>query len=141
MKFMLIMRSTAGAKAAQKDLDFEAIINAMGAYNEAMMTAGVLVSGEGLADDTANAFVVSFDGAGPTVSDGLYGETHELFNGYWIIEVANKAEAIEWASRCPMSPGTKLEVRRLSDMSDFEGFEDNEFIQKEEGWREELGQS
>lgn len=141
MKFMLIMRSTAEAKVAQKDLDFEAIINAMGAYNEAMITAGVLVAGEGLADDSANAFVVNFDNTPPVVSDGLYGDVHELFSGFWIIEVASKDEAIEWASRCPLGPGAKLEVRRVSDLSDFEDFADNEFLQKEQGWREEFGQA
>lgn len=141
MKFMLIMRSTAEAKAAQKDGDLEAIINAMGAYNESMMKAGVLLAGEGLSDNLAEAFVVNFDGAPPVVNDGAYGEVHEMFNGFWMIEVSGKDEAVEWASRCPLGPGNKLEVRRVSDMSDFVDFADNEFIQKEEGWREELGQS
>ncbi len=138
MKFMLIMRSNAEAKSAYENLDFEKIINDMGAYNESMMKAGVMVAGEGLSDNLAEAFVVNFDSETPVVSDGPYGEVHELFNGFWIIEVSGKAEAVEWASRCPLGTGNKLEVRRVTDMSDFEDFADNEFIQKEEGWREEL---
>ena len=39
-----------------------------------------------------------------------------------------------------MGPGSKLEVRRVTDMSDFEDFADNEYLRKEAGWREELGQ-
>ena len=137
MKFMMIMRATEAAKAAYEEMDFEAVINAMGAYNEAMMNAGVLLQGEGLADDMTANFVVDFDAETPIVTDGPYGETHELFNGFWIIEVSSKEEAVEWASRAPMGAGQKLEVRRVTDMSDFEGHEDNEFLKKEEGWRGE----
>ncbi|MBG6237063.1 hypothetical protein IWX78_000006 [Mycetocola sp. CAN_C7] len=137
MKFMLIMRSTAEAKAAYENVDFEQIINAMGAYNEELMKAGVLLAGEGLADDLAEAFVVDFASETPIVTDGPYGEVHELFNGFWILEVASKEEAVQWATRCPLGPGSKLEVRRVTDMSDFADFADNEFLQKEEGWRDE----
>jgi hypothetical protein len=140
MKYMLIMRANDEAKAAYETMDFEAIINAMGAYNEAMMNAGVLLQGDGLADDMSANFVVDFANETPTVTDGPYGETHELFNGFWIIEVASKAEAVQWASRAPLTSGQKLEVRRVTEMSDFEGHEDNEFLKKEEGWREEQAQ-
>ncbi len=141
MKFMLTMRTNAEAKEAYKDLDFEQIINAMGAYNESMMNAGVLLAGEGLSDDLAEAFVVDFAGEPPLVTDGPYGEVHEMFNGFWIIQVSSKEEAVEWASRCPLGPGNKLEVRRVTEMSDFAEFEGNEYLKKEEAWREELGQS
>ena len=137
MKFMLIMRGTDEAYAAYKQIPFEQIINEMGAYNESMMTAGVLVAGEGLAEDTSKNFVVEFGGEEPVVTDGPYGETHELFNGFWIIEVSTKEEAIEWARRAPLIAGNKLEVRRVTDETDFAAFADNEYIQKEEGWREE----
>jgi len=139
MKYMLILRSTDAAKKDYEQADFEQIINAMGAYNESLMKAGVLLAGEGLADDLSDAFVVDFTADTPIVTDGPYGETHELFNGFWILEVASKEEAVEWASRCPLGPGSKLEVRRVTDMSDFEDFADNEYIKKEAGWREELG--
>ncbi|KEP74045.1 hypothetical protein HR12_23765, partial [Microbacterium sp. SUBG005] len=81
MKFMLIMRGTDEAYAAYKQIPFEQIINDMGAYNESMMTAGVLVAGDGLAEDMSQNFVVEFGGEAPVVTDGPYGETHELFNG------------------------------------------------------------
>jgi hypothetical protein len=140
VKFMLIMRATEQAKAAFADLDFEAVIDAMGAYNESMMKAGVLLAGEGLAEDD-EGFVVDFDAETPIVTDGPYGETHELFNGFWIIQVSSREEAIQWASRAPLGPGNKLEVRRVTDETDFADFADNEYLQKEAGWREELGTS
>lgn len=135
-KYMLIMRATAEAEAAAAELDLEQIIAAMGRYNESMMQAGVLVAGEGLADASQGA-VVEFTGEEPVVSDGPYGETKELFNGFWILDVATREEAVEWARRAPLGPGTKLEVRRVTGPEDFP--QDNEWIQKEQGWREQLG--
>ena len=136
MKYMLIMRSTDEANAAAAEMDFEEIINAMGAYNESMMEAGVLIGGDGLTDPS-EGFVVDFSSDQPIVTDGPYGETHELFNGFWILQVSSREEAAEWAKRCPLGPGSKLEVRRVSDESDFEEFADNEYVQKEAGWRDQ----
>lgn len=135
--YMLIMRATEAALAASTEQDIEATINAMGAYNESMMEAGVMVGGEGLSDPS-EGFVVDFSTPDTLVTDGPYGEVHELFNGFWLISVADRDEAIEWARRCPLGPGHKLEVRRVTDESDFADFADNEYVQKEEGWREEL---
>ncbi len=135
-KYMLIMRNS-GSTQDYADMDFEAIINAMGAYNESMMKAGVLIGGDGLTD-AAEGAVVEFTADAPVVSDGPYGETHELFNGYWTIETSTREEAIEWASRAPLGPGNKIEVRRTTDESDFADYADNEYVQKEKTWREEL---
>ena len=137
-KYMLIMRSNDAAAADYAEMDFEAVINAMGAYNESMMKAGVLLAGEGLSD-AKEGFVVDFASETPIVTDGPYGETHELFNGFWIIQASSKEEAAEWAKRCPLGPGSKLEVRRVTDESDFADYADNEYVQKEEQWRQELG--
>ena len=41
MKYMLIMRDTQEAVEASQKVDFEEIINAMGAYNESLIKAGV----------------------------------------------------------------------------------------------------
>ncbi len=137
-KYMLIMRSNEAAVEDYAAMDFEAVINAMGAYNESMMKAGVLLAGEGLSD-AKEGFVVDFAGEAPIVTDGPYGETHELFNGFWIIQASSKEEAAEWAKRCPLGPGSKLEVRRVTDETDFADYADNEYVQKEEQWRRELG--
>lgn len=138
MKYMFIMRSTDEALEASKAMPFEEMINKMGAYNESMINAGVMLGGDGLADlSDGTAFVVDFSEDPPIVTDGPYGETHELFNGFWIVQVASKEEAAEWASRCPLGPGSKLEVRRVTEAADFAEFSDNEYIKKEEGWREQ----
>ena len=135
MKYMLIMRANDEGYAAFDEMDFNAVIAAMGAYNESLIKAGVLLAGEGLAD-AKEGFVVDFDSTPPVVTDGPYAEAKELFNGFWILEVSSKEEAAEWATRCPLGPGSKLEVRRVNELEDFP--QDNEWIQKEAGWRDEL---
>jgi len=137
MKYMLIMRSTDEARAAFKAIPFGEVIEQMGAYNEALIGAGVLLAGDGLADSMTDNFVVEFTPETPIVTDGPYGETHELFSGFWIIETATKDEAVQWARRCPLVPGSKLEVRRITDMSDFAEFAESDTLKKEAAWREE----
>jgi len=130
MKFMLIMRDMQEAVDASKEVDFEEIINAMGAYNDSLIKAGVLAGVEGLAP-AEEGFVVDFAEEPPVVTDGPYGETHELFNGFWIVEVSSKEEAIEWASRAPLGPGSKLEVRRIPSLEEgFADHADNEYVKK-----------
>ena len=51
--------------------------------------------------------------AEPVVTDGPYGETKELFGGFFLLDVASKQEAVEWAKRAPAVPGSKIEVRRV----------------------------
>jgi len=140
MKYMLIMRSTEAARQDYEKVDFTEIIEKMGAYNEALLKAGVMLAGDGLADSMADNFVVDFTADPPIVTDGPYGETHELFSGFWMIQVGSKEEAVEWASRCPLGPGSKLEVRRVTEMSDFGEFADNPVLQQQETWRAESGQ-
>ncbi len=136
-KYMLIMRGTDEGQAAYEEIDFTEIIAAMGRYNEQLMDAGVLVAGEGLADASEGA-VVDFSNETPVVTDGPYGETKELFHGFWILDVASKEEALEWAKRAPLGgPGNKLEVRRVNAVEEFP--QDNEWIQKEIQWRQQLG--
>jgi hypothetical protein len=137
-KYMLIMRSTDETKAVYENMDFEKIMNDMGKFNEDMVQAGVLVAGEGLADE-ADSVVVDYSSDTPVVTDGPYGETKELFNGFWIVDVASREEAVEWAKRAPLAgPGSKLEIRRVQQMEDFP--QDNEYVQKERAWRESTGQ-
>lgn len=135
-KYMLIMRDTQEAIDRSREVPFEDILEAMGRYNESMVKAGVLVAGEGLTD-AEEGVVVDFSADPPVVTDGPYGEVKELFNGFWILEVPTVQDAAEWAKRAPLGPGSKLEVRRVHGNEDFP--QDNEWVQKEAGWREQLG--
>jgi len=138
VKYMLIMRANDEAYDAVKDVDFDEIIESMGRFNHEMISAGVLVAAEGL-DDASQSVVVDYSSEPPVATDGPYGETKELFGGFWILDVASKEEAVEWAKRAPMSgPGMKSEIRRVASIDEFP--QDNEWVQKERAWREATGQ-
>jgi hypothetical protein len=137
MKYMLIMRATDEAFESFANVDFDEMLETMGRFNEEMIDAGVLVAAEGL-DDAADTVVVDYSSTPPVVTDGPYGETKELFGGYWILDVASKEEAVEWAKRAPMAgPGMKTEIRRVPTIDEFP--QDNPWIQKERAWREATG--
>ncbi|MCD4852797.1 YciI family protein [Arthrobacter sp. AK01] len=136
-KYMLIMRADDASYAKFENIDFNEILDAMGQFNDELIRAGVLLAAEGL-EDPKEGVVVDFTGETPVVTDGPYGETKELFGGYYILDVASKQEAIEWAKRAPMTEGTKTEIRRVASIDEFP--QDNKWIQKERAWREQTGQ-
>jgi hypothetical protein len=136
-KYMLIMRGTDESVAEMMQTPFEQMLERVGRFNEELIRAGVLVAAEGL-DDPGQGVVVEFGGEAPVVTDGPYGETKELFGGFYLLEVASKEEAVEWARRLPATAGTKVEVRRVPSIEEFP--QDNEWIVKERAWREQTGQ-
>jgi hypothetical protein len=93
-------------------------VAAMAKYNEALTKAGVLLALDGLHPPASGARV-SFSGGKPAVTDGPFSEAKEVVGGYWMIQVKSKAEAIEWASRCPASDNEVIEIRQVYEMSDF----------------------
>jgi hypothetical protein len=136
-KYMLIWRMTDEGLAAMQNTDFTEMLESVGRFNEELINAGVLLSAEGLAD-ASEGVVVDFTGDSPVVTDGPYGETKELFNGYYILDVASQEEAVEWSKRVPTSSGSKVEIRRVPTIDEFP--QDNVWIQKERSWREATGQ-
>lgn len=87
-------------------------------YNEALQEAGVLVALDGL-HPPSMGFRVSWRNGSPKVTDGPFAETKEVVGGYWIIDVASRDEALEWATRAPMSDDEVIEVRQIQEMDDF----------------------
>ena len=110
-KYMLIMRGTDESNAALM-AGFEELAATTYHYIEELVKAGVFVAAEGL-DDAGQGVVVDFSGETPVVTDGPYGETKELFGGFFLLDVASKEEAVEWAKRVPAARGSKIEVRRV----------------------------
>jgi hypothetical protein len=136
-KYMLIMRSTDEVNAKFEDVDFGEMLDTMGRFNDELIRAGVLRAAEGL-EDAKDGVIVDFSGETPVVTDGPYGQTKELFNGFYILDVASQEEAVEWAKRMPMMQGAKAEIRRVPSIDEFP--QDNEFVQRERAWREQTGQ-
>jgi len=138
VKYMLIMRATDEAYANMGEFDFDKMLETVGAFNDELVRAGVLLAAEGLADPSEGV-VVDFSQEPPVVTDGPYGETKELFNGFYLLNVSSIQEAVEWAKRMPLTgPGFKTEIRRVPTVDEFP--QDNEWIQKERAWRESTGQ-
>ena len=136
-KYMLIFRNDDESVKNFENVDFNEMLETMGKFNDELIRAGVLVAAEGL-DDAANGVVVDFATETPVVTDGPYGETKELFGGFYILDVASKEEAVEWAKRMPYFQGTKVEIRRVPSIDEFP--QDNEYVQRERAWRESTGQ-
>jgi hypothetical protein len=110
-KYLLIMRGTDESNAALM-ANIDEMMATTRQFIEETVKAGVLLAAEGL-DDPGQSVVVDFSGEAPVVTDGPYGETKELFGGFFLLDVASKQEAVEWAKRVPAAPGSKIEVRRV----------------------------
>jgi hypothetical protein len=98
--------------------DDPAAVERMMKYNEALQKAGVLLALDGL-HPPSMGFRVSYSGGKPTVVDGPFAEVKEVVGGYWMIEVASREEAVEWAKRAPMGDDEIIEVRQVQAFDDF----------------------
>jgi hypothetical protein len=113
---------------------------AMGAYNEELIKAGIMLAGDGLKPTSAGKRV-RFDGDSRTVIDGPFAETKELVAGYWIWEVASIEEAVEWLKRAPtFDGGTELEIRPFYTAEDFGESFTPELREQENRQRAQTGQ-
>jgi len=96
------------------------LLEAMGKYNEDLVNAGIMKDGGGLKPSSAGKRV-RFEGANRTVIDGPFAETKELVAGYWVWEVKDMNEAVEWVKRCPnpMLETSDIDIRPFFEMEDF----------------------
>lgn len=118
MRFMMLMIPKGYETADAGTMPSADAVAAMMKYNEELQKAGVLLALDGLHPPSMGARV-TFPGGKARVSDGPFAEAREVLGGYWMINVASRAEAIEWASRCPGSENEIIEVRQVQEMSDF----------------------
>jgi hypothetical protein len=95
------------------------LLSNMGKFNEELVKAGVMLAGEGLKPSSAGKRV-SFAAVGkPTITDGPFAESKELVAGFWIWQVRNIEEAVEWLKRSPFGPGAELDIRPIFEAADF----------------------
>jgi hypothetical protein len=119
----------------------EQLLTEMGAFNEELVKAGVMLAGEGL-HPTSKAVRVRFDGGERTVVDGPFTESKELVAGYWLWQVRDMDEAIEWIKRAPFDGGTQIELRPVFEAEDFGEELTPELREQEERLRSQIeGQS
>ena len=122
MKFMIIVKATTDSEAGRFPEDSEKMFAAMADFHEQLAKAGVLLDASGL-QPSSKGWRIRYDGDRRTVVDGPFTETKELIAGYTMIQVRNRAEALEWSRRFPNPVGegkpAEIEVRQLYEMDDF----------------------
>ena len=118
MRFLMLMIPKGYEQAKPGTMPDAKAVAAMMKYNQELQKAGVLLTLEGLHPPSMGARV-SFPGGKPKVTDGPFTEAKEVVGGFWMIQVNSKAEAIEWASRCPASENEVIEIRQVQEFADF----------------------
>jgi hypothetical protein len=118
MRVMVLVKATKDSEAGI--LPSTELLEAMGKYNEELVNAGIMQAGEGL-QPSSKGKRVAFNGANRTVTEGPFAATGELVAGFWIWQVKDMNEAVEWVKRCPnpMPGPSEIEIRQIYDMADF----------------------
>jgi hypothetical protein len=118
MKVMVLVKATADSEAGV--MPSEALLSAMGRFNDELVKAGVMLAGEGL-HPSVRGKRVQFSGSQRTVIDGPFTETKELVAGFWLWQVKSIEEAVEWVKRCPnpMPGESVIEIRPVFGPEDF----------------------
>jgi hypothetical protein len=118
MRFMMIVIPRGYETAAPGTTPEADKVAAMMRYNESLQKAGILLELNGLHPPSMGARV-TFEGGKAKVMDGPFPEAKEVIGGYWVIQVRAKEEAVEWATRCPMSDNEMIEIRQVQEFGDF----------------------
>ena len=116
MRVMVLV--PADENSERGEMPDERLLREMGNFNEELVKAGVMLAGEGL-HPTSKAARVRFEGDKRTVIDGPFTESKELIAGYWLWQVRDMDEAIEWIKRAPFDGGVEIELRPVFEMDDF----------------------
>jgi hypothetical protein len=137
MKVMVMVKATGSSEAGV--MPTEALLAAMGRFNEELVKAGVMLAGEGL-KPSARGKRVRFSGTARSIIDGPFAETKELVAGFWLWQVKSIEEAVEWVKKCPnpMPEDSEIEIRPLYEAADFGAELTPELRARDESLRERL---
>lgn len=138
MRVMVLVKATRDSE--QGVLPSQEMLAAMGQFNEELVEAGVLKAGEGLKPSSAGKRV-RFDGSRREVVDGPFAATEELVAGFWIWQVKDMDDAVDWVRRCPnpMPGPSEIEIRPLFEAEDFGEALTPELAEQEARLREKAG--
>ena len=137
MRVMVLVKANEDTEAGTPP-DTE-MLTEMGKFNEELVKAGIMLDGEGLHPSSRGARI-QFSGDKRNVIDGPFTETKELIAGYWLWQVRDMDEAIEWAKRCPNPTGEEsvLELRPVFELDDFGDNVTPEVRERDERLRREI---
>ena len=132
MRVMVMVKATKNSEAGV--MPGEKLLAEMGAFNEELVKAGIMLAGEGLKPSKLGKRV-KLSGAKRTVTDGPFAETKELVAGYWLWQVKSMDEAVEWVKRCPNpmpDSDSEIEIRPIYETEDFAAADPTGEIRKQE---------
>lgn len=137
MRVMVLIKANKDSEAGV--MPSEQLLTEMGAFNEELVKAGIMLDGEGL-HPSSKGKRIKFQGARRSVVDGPFAETKELIAGYWVWKVKSMEEAVEWAKRCPNPTGAEgeIEIRQVFEAEDFGAEFTPELRAQEERLRAEI---
>jgi hypothetical protein len=137
MRVMVMVKANEDSEAGTPP-DTE-MLTEMGKFNEELVKAGIMLDGEGLLP-SSKGVRIQFSGDQRSVVDGPFAETKELIAGYWVWQVRDMDEAIEWAKRCPNPTGAEgaLELRQVAELEDFGDSVTPEVRERDERLRGEI---
>ncbi len=118
MRFMMLMMPKGYETAAPGTMPDAKAVEAMMKYNKSLQEAGILLALDGLHPPSTGARV-SFSKGKPPSPTVPFAEAKEVLGGYWMIRVNSRAEAIEWAQKCPGGDNEVIEIRQVQEMEDF----------------------
>lgn len=134
MRVMVLVKASKSSETGE--MPSTELLTAMGAFNERLVGAGVMLAGEGLKPSSDGARVL-FSGKDRVVTDGPFAETKELVAGFWMWKVASMEEAIDWVKQCPnpMMEDSEIEIRPVFEMEDFGDAMTDELREQEDAIR------
>ncbi|WP_029003289.1 YciI family protein [Azorhizobium doebereinerae] len=137
MRVMVLVKATADSETGT--LPTSELLEAMGKFNQELVDAGIMLAGEGL-HPSSKGKRVAFDGPSRMVTDGPFTETREIVAGFWLWQVKDMAEAVEWVKRCPnpMPGPSEIEIRPLYEVADFGAALTPEIAAQEERMRAQI---
>ncbi len=140
MKVMVIVKATKDSEAGT--LPDEKLLTDMGNFNEELVKAGVMLSGDGL-KPSSQGVRVRFSGKDRGVTNGPFSETKELIAGFWIWKVNSMDEAIDWVKKCPnpMPGDSDIEIRPIFEAEDFGEAFTPELREQEQKLRDQLART
>jgi hypothetical protein len=110
MQYMLLIHLDDAPFIAATDQQRHQMTAPYAAYNEALIKAGAMVSGERLRPASMST-VVRVRGEKTEVLDGPFADTKEQLGGFYIVDAPDLDGAIAWAARCPGASHGTVEVR------------------------------
>lgn len=132
MRFMVMVTGPDDAGPPTSEMIAE-----MGRFNDELLKAGIMRAGEGL-HPTKKGAKVTFNKGRASVFDGPFAEAKEVIGGFWILEVKDKAEVLEWVKRIPFEEGS-VEVRQVAETEEYAVDDISRVaLEKEKIWREQL---